>query len=71
MIRFPIERRRGGKILSSMRKFSEVIEDLGLRDILLQRGPFTWRGGRNNGFMPRLDHFLFSDDWEGYFNNAI
>ena len=70
-IRFPIERRRGGRISSSMRRFSKVIEDLGLRDILLQGDPFTWRGGRNNGSMSRLDCFLFSDNWEGYFSNAV
>ena len=56
-----------------MRRFSEIIEELGLRDIPLQGGPFTWRGGRgrNNGSMSRLDRFLFSDDWEGYFNNVV
>ena len=53
-IRFPNERRRGGRISSSMRRFSEVIDDLGIRDILLQGGPFTWRGGRNSGSMSRL-----------------
>ena len=56
---------------SSMRRFSEVIEDLGLRDIPLQGGPFTWRGkegggggggGGDSGSMSRLDRFLFSDD---------
>ena len=71
MIRFPIERRRGGRISSSMRRFSKVIEDLGLRDIPLQGGPFTWRGGRNSGSMSRLDCLLFSNDWKGYFSNAI
>ena len=41
MIHFPNEHRRGGKISSAMRRFSEVIEDLGLRDIPVQGGPFT------------------------------
>ena len=71
MIRFPCEHRRGGRISFDMRRFFEVIEDLGLRDIPLTRGPFTWRGGRNNGSMSRLGHFLFSDDWEGYFSNMV
>ena len=71
MIRFPSDRRRGGRITSCMRRFYEVIEDLGLRDIPLQEGPYTWRGGRNSGFMSKLDCFLFSDDWEGYFSNVV
>ena len=40
-VRFPNERMRGGRISSSMRRFLEVIEELGLRDIPLQGGPFT------------------------------
>ena len=36
MIHFPNERRRGGKTLPAMGRFSKVIEDLGLRDIPLQ-----------------------------------
>ena len=41
MIRFPNERRRGGKMSSSMRRFSKVIDDLDLRDLPLHGGPFT------------------------------
>ncbi|RVW72019.1 hypothetical protein CK203_054053 [Vitis vinifera] len=36
MIRFPDERRRGGRVSPSMRRFSEVIDDLDLRDLPLQ-----------------------------------
>ena len=36
MIRFPNERRRGGRVSSSMRRFSEVIDELELRDLPLQ-----------------------------------
>ena len=35
MIRFPNERRRGGRLSPSMRRFSEVIDDLDLRDLPL------------------------------------
>ncbi|RVW64198.1 hypothetical protein CK203_046363 [Vitis vinifera] len=35
MIRFPNERRRGGKLSPSMQRFSKVIDDLDLRDLLL------------------------------------
>ena len=71
MVRFPIERGRGGRISSSMRRFSDVIADLELRDIPLQGGPFTWRGGRNNCSMSKLDHFPISDDRESYFSSVV
>ncbi|RVX22772.1 hypothetical protein CK203_008100 [Vitis vinifera] len=38
---FPNERRRGGRMSSSMRRFSKVIDDLDLRDLPLHGGPFT------------------------------
>ena len=41
MIRYPEERKRGGGLSASMRRFSEVVEDLELRDFPLQGGPFT------------------------------
>ena len=69
-VRFPGERRGGGRVSNSMRRFSEIMEDLGLRDIPLQRGPFTWRGGRNNCSMSRIDCFLVSNDWESYFSGV-
>ncbi|WKA06292.1 hypothetical protein VitviT2T_024196 [Vitis vinifera] len=71
MIRFPNERRRGGRLSPSMRRFSEVIDDLDLRDLPLQGGPFTWSGGLNNQTMSRLDRFLVSEDWESHFNGVV
>ena len=44
----PNERKRGGRLSPSMRCFVEVINELGLRDLPLQRGPFTWRVGLNS-----------------------
>lgn len=41
MIRFPLKHNRGGKLPSTMKRFSEVIEDLELRDLPLQGGLFT------------------------------
>ena len=45
MIRFLNERRKGGRLSPSMRRFSEVIDDLDLRDLPLQGGSFymEWR----------------------------
>ena len=56
---------------SSMRRFSEVIEDLELRNIPLQGGPFAWRGGSKNCSISIIDRFLVSNDWESHFSNVI
>ena len=47
------------------------LNELGLRDIPLQGGPFTWRGGHNNHSMSRLDRFLVTADWEIQFSNVV
>ena len=47
MIRFPNERSREGRLFSSMRRFSEVLDELALRDLPLPEGPYTWSGGLN------------------------
>ena len=62
MIRFLNERRRRGRVSSSMRRFSKVINDLDLRDFPFQGGLYTWSGGLNNQTMSRLDHFLVLED---------
>ena len=46
MIRFPFEHSRGGRLSPTMRRFSEVIEELGLRDLSLQG-----EGGRRDVHM--------------------
>ena len=53
-----------------MRWFSEVIGELELKDIPLQGGQYTWKGGLNNRRMARLDRFLITDDWEVLFGGA-
>ena len=68
--RFPDERNREGRILSSMRRFSQVIEELELKDLPLQGGPYTWKGGLNNQRMARLDKFLVTEAWEVLFGGA-
>ncbi|RVW80668.1 Transposon TX1 uncharacterized 149 kDa protein [Vitis vinifera] len=71
LVRFPEERSRGGGLTASMRRFSEVVEDLELRDYPLRGGPFTWRGGLNNRVQSRLDRFLVTDSWDNMFNGAV
>ena len=62
VVRFPSERSREGRITGSMRRFSEVIDELASRDLPLQGGPFMWSGGLNGQFRSRLDRFLISED---------
>ena len=58
LVRYPEECNRGEGLIASMRRFSEVVEDLELRDFPLKGGPFTWRGDLNNQSQSRLDRFL-------------
>ena len=68
MIGFPSEQNREGRISGDMRRFFEVIDELGLEDIPLQGGCFTWRGG--NERRARLDLFLFTKDWDAHFGGV-
>ena len=44
------------------------MNDLGLVDLPLQGGDFTWNGGLNNQTWARLDRFLVSPSWIDQFN---
>ncbi|KAL6344301.1 hypothetical protein AAG906_037872 [Vitis piasezkii] len=52
------ERSRQGRITSAMRRFAEVVNELGLVDLQLQGGAFTWSEGLNSLSRARLDRFL-------------
>ena len=67
---FPNGRSRGGRLSNSMRRFSDIVNDLDLRDLPLQGGPYTWRGGLNCSSMSRLDRFLVTADWESHCNKV-
>ena len=71
VVRFPVESSRGGRLSASMRRFSEIMEDLMLRDLPLQGGSFTWKGGLNNQSHSRLDRFLISNEWEDHFSGSV
>ena len=71
VVRLPMECSKVGRLTSSMRRFSEIIKDLELRDLPLQGGPYMWRGGLNNQSNSRLDRFLVSENWEGHFTRVI
>ena len=70
MVLSPNDRILDCRLSHSMRRFNEVLNELGLRDLPLQGGPFTWRGGHNNQRMSRLDRFLVTTDWENQFSNV-
>ena len=57
VIRLPSERRNCLNMSSAMRRFSEVIDELQLRDLPLVGGSYTWCGGLNNRSVSRLDRF--------------
>ena len=71
VIRFPSERIREGRILGDMRNFSQVIDDLELKDFPLGGGCFTWRGGLTNQREAMLDHFLDTEDWDAHFGEVV
>ena len=66
----PSESNKGGGVTQPMHRFAEVIEDLGVRDMPLQGGPFTWSGGSNGRAMFRINRFLVSGDWDSYFSRV-
>ena len=60
------ERSKGGRTHNSMRRFFDILNDLGLRDLPLQGGPYTWRGGLKCRSKSRLDRFVVSAYWESH-----
>ena len=71
VVRFLEERRNCQRLLTSMRRFSQFIEEMCLKDLPLSGGLFTWCGGSNNESASRLDRFLVSDDWENHFSGLF
>ena len=53
-----------------MRKFAEIVDDLGLVDLPLHGGEFTWNGGLSNQAWARLDRFLVSPSWLDQFSGV-
>ena len=44
VLRFPRERNREGRCKGAMRRFSQIIDDLELKDLPLKEGDLTWAG---------------------------
>ncbi len=62
--RFPTERLGADHFTSAMNDFFEFIFFLGLMDIPLEGGRFTWCNNRENAGMSRIDRFLYTGEWE-------
>jgi hypothetical protein len=71
VVRFPSERSGADQITSAMNDFSEFIFSMGLRDIQLEGGRYTWSNNRENAAMSRIDRFLYSNDWEDRFPTVV
>ncbi|RVW63021.1 hypothetical protein CK203_062919 [Vitis vinifera] len=54
-----------------MKRFAQIIDELGLVDLPLQGGVFTWSGGLNNQSWARLDRFLVSPSWLNHFSSVL
>ncbi|RVW24909.1 hypothetical protein CK203_079460 [Vitis vinifera] len=63
------ERSRQGRLTGAMRSFAQTVDELELLDLPMQRGAFTWSGGRNNQSWARLDRFLVTQNWLDIFEN--
>ena len=61
-IRYLGEKRNGHNLIVEMRRFSEVIEESSLKDLLSSSGQFTWYAGLNSQTSSRLDCFLISNE---------
>ncbi|KAJ9707979.1 hypothetical protein PVL29_000172 [Vitis rotundifolia] len=64
------ERNSQGRLTGAMRSFAQTVDELGLLDLPLQGGVFTWSGGRNNQSWARLDRFLVSQNCLDMFNGV-
>ena len=71
VVRFLEEQSGGYKLNAEMRRFSEVIKDLELKDLPLQGEFFTWNGELNGSLKSRLERFLVSKDWDELVSDAV
>ena len=67
-MRYPTERSGATRITPNMRDFSDFIFSLGLVDLPLEGGRFTWSTAQSGS---RLDRFLFSPVLETHFSKIV
>jgi endonuclease/exonuclease/phosphatase family metal-dependent hydrolase len=67
VVRFPSERSGSAGFSAAMLGFSDFITEMGLLDIPLQGGRFTWSNNRAHMSSSKIDRFLILADWDGHF----
>ncbi|KAL6336207.1 hypothetical protein AAG906_011089 [Vitis piasezkii] len=65
------ERSSQGSLNGAMRRFAQVVDDLELLDLPLQRGVFSWSEGKNNQSWARLDRFLVTQSRLDLFRGVV
>ena len=71
VLRSPHEHSMERRLSQAMRRFSQVIDDLDLKDLPTKGGHFTLSGGLNGQRKARLDIFLINDEWDNLLSNVI
>jgi exonuclease III len=71
VVRFPSEKLRAGRLTRAMTTFSDFIAELGLIDLPLLEGQFTWSNNQDPPSKSRIDRFLLSSDWEDHFSHVV
>ena len=71
IILFQKERSRQRRLTAAIRRFAQIIDELGLVDLPLQGGLFTWNGGQNDQSWARLDRFLMTQNWLDQFSGVL
>uniref|UniRef100_A0A2N9FVR5 Reverse transcriptase domain-containing protein n=1 Tax=Fagus sylvatica TaxID=28930 RepID=A0A2N9FVR5_FAGSY len=69
--RFPSERMGATHFTPAMNDFSDFISSLGLMDIPLEGGRYTWSNNRENAAMSRIDRFLYTGEWEDRYPTVV
>ena len=71
VVRYPTERLKGGSMTPAMWAFTDFINELGLIDLPLTGGNYTWSSNPTRPAMSRLDRFLVSPEWDGLFASSV
>ncbi len=69
--RFSTERMGAAHFTPAMNDFSEFIFSLGLMDIPLEGGRYTWSNNRENAAMSHIDWFLYTGEWEDRYPTVV
>ena len=71
VIRRSSEKLGGFSLTPSMKDFDDFIRECELIDSPLRSAPFTWSNMQEHPVCKRLDHFLYSNEWEQLFPQSL